>query len=429
MTLQLESLHVESLNVEAKPLLLAQRVWDQECPALLWTQTGNGPSYIACNPVAHSFGLDPEPELQLGARLGSHAHVPRWFGVLPYEDERARLERSAFTPAETRPTPLIARAQWWRYPAVACIQEGRVSVVGDDPKAVRQLAECLTRGKPCSLDARVELLEQNVDLEAHRRRIVQAKERIFAGDLYEVNLARRLELQVEGNALGLLEQIGRWAKAEYAAALVMPDGCEVISTSPELFLELGADRTLRTLPIKGTRPRGVDAEADRQIAAELDADPKERAELAMVIDIERNDLGRVAELGSVRASAPYVTRLQSVFHRQAEVSARLLPDLDRLALLRATLPSGSVTGAPKVRAMEIIAELESERRGLYTGAFGFVGQDGGLELAMAIRTLQRRGSLAHYFVGGGIVADSDPDREVLETDWKALQIYKTLSTR
>lgn len=417
------------VELPADPLLLARRIWDQHCPMLLWTQVGDGPSYLACNPIAEASGYDPEPGLPIHPDPDPDASVPRWLGVLPYEDERHRLERRSYAPQERRSPPLIECKQWWRYAAVARIEAGRVRLVADDLPSLEALLAQLTYGVPCSLEAD---LRSEPDLAAeplHRARVQHALERIFAGDVYEVNLARRIELTLSGNALAVLDKISHWARAEFAAAFVLPSGAEVVSTSPELFLELEPTRNCTTLPIKGTRPRGVDASEDAALAHELDHDPKERAELAMVVDIERNDLGKVACIGSVRAEEPYVTTHTSVFHRQAQVSAQLLPELGRSELLQAMLPSGSVTGAPKVRAMEIIAELEAERRGLYTGAFGCVTRAGGMKLAMAIRTLCRRGNVAHYFVGGGIVADSDPEREVRETGWKALQVHRALSAR
>jgi anthranilate/para-aminobenzoate synthase component I len=147
----------------------------------------------------------------------------------------------------------------------------------------------------------------------------------------------------------------------------------------------------------------------------------------MIIDVERNDLGRIAEPGSVRVvDGPRVSTYGSVHHRWAELEARLSANRSRSDVLEAMLPSGSVTGAPKVRAMEVIAELEAARRGLYTGAYGYVTRGGGMVLGMAIRTLCRRGSEAEYFAGGGIVADSDPLREYEETRWKALQLAALL---
>jgi anthranilate/para-aminobenzoate synthase component I len=184
-----------------------------------------------------------------------------------------------------------------------------------------------------------------------------------------------------------------------------------------------------TSPIKGTRPRDPDRTRDQATARELASDPKERAELAMVIDVERNDLGSVAQTGSVRVvGEPRVVPCGGVWHRMADVTAQLDIKHDRAALLRAMTPSGSVTGAPKVRAMEVIAELEADRRGLYTGALGYVAHDGSMTLSMAIRTLVLgRGSRnlereASYFAGGGIVVDADPRQELQETEWKAQQL-------
>jgi anthranilate/para-aminobenzoate synthase component I len=184
-----------------------------------------------------------------------------------------------------------------------------------------------------------------------------------------------------------------------------------------------------TSPIKGTRPRDHDAAKDQALAQQLASDAKERAELAMVIDVERNDLGRVAEVGSVKLSgSPRVVPCGGVWHRMADVTARLDARRDRHALLKAMAPSGSVTGAPKLRAMEVIAELEAARRGLYTGALGYLAHDGGLTLSMAIRTLVLQGGTdggvaeASYSSGGGIVLDSDPQLELEETEWKARQL-------
>jgi anthranilate/para-aminobenzoate synthase component I len=179
-----------------------------------------------------------------------------------------------------------------------------------------------------------------------------------------------------------------------------------------------------TSPIKGTRPRGANATEDARLVAELEASPKERAELTMVIDVERNDLGRVSEPGSVRlVSGPSVRALPTVHHREATLGARLKRGISRRDVLLAMLPSGSVTGAPKARAMEMIAELEPHRRGLYTGAYGSIDHQGSVELAMAIRVLVMRRGVGHYFSGGGIVAESDPAAEVEETTWKAAALF------
>jgi anthranilate/para-aminobenzoate synthase component I len=158
---------------------------------------------------------------------------------------------------------------------------------------------------------------------------------------------------------------------------------------------------------------------------ELDKDPKENAELTMIVDVERNDLGRVAVAGSVRVlRGPEVVTHRTVHHREALLTAYTKNTASRRDVLEAMVPSGSVTGAPKVRAMEVIANLETFRRGLYTGGFGSIGHDGSMTLAMAIRTVVIRGRDGEYFTGGGIVADSDPHRELEETRWKAIQLEK-----
>jgi anthranilate/para-aminobenzoate synthase component I len=259
---------------------------------------------------------------------------------------------------------------------------------------------------------------------AHAARIRRALELIRRGEIYQVNLARRFELDIAGRALDVLAALGAGALPPYALALEWTE-LAVAMASPELFLALEPGGRVRTRPIKGTRPRASDPAADRALARELDADPKERAELAMVIDVERNDLGRLSRPGSVRlAEPPSVETHARVHHRAATVTAELRPEVTREELLLATLPSGSVTGAPKLRAMEVIAELEPARRGLYTGAAGFVRQDGGLELGMVIRTLTFRDGRGSYYAGGGIVADSDPEREVRETLWKAAALIE-----
>jgi anthranilate/para-aminobenzoate synthase component I len=321
----------------------------------------------------------------------------------------------------------VVEPTWWRYGAIAKITD-HVLVAGDEPDAVRELCALLRRvaavGTPRS-SARLERLAGDEAEQAHVSRVERALELIARGEIYQVNLARRLRFRTFGTAFELLGLLGLRARPAFGAALTTGD-LDVVSTSPELFLALDPDGRVWTSPIKGTRPRGRDAREDAALARELDADPKERAELTMVLDVERNDLGRVALPGSQRlVEAPRVTTHSTVHHRAATLSARIRGDVSRTALLEAMLPSGSVTGAPKVRAMEVIAELEASRRGLYTGALGFIRHDGGLRLAMAIRTMTVKGGEGHYFVGGGIVADSDPRRELEETEWKAVQLAES----
>jgi anthranilate/para-aminobenzoate synthase component I len=211
----------------------------------------------------------------------------------------------------------------------------------------------------------------------------------------------------------------------HAAYLDVGDA-QLVANSPELFLRRRGAR-VETRPIKGTRPRGDTPARDAALAAELLRDPKERAEHVMIVDLERNDLGRVAETGSVHVEAhAEVESHATVHHLVSRVAARVRPEVGLADLLRATFPGGSITGAPKRRAMQIIAELEETPRGPYTGAFGFFAANGDLELGLAIRTAVVRGGEVRWGAGGGIVADSDPDRELAESWLKTAALRRAL---
>jgi anthranilate/para-aminobenzoate synthase component I len=382
-------------------------------------------------PVASSGELCPEGGVGLAPNQGAWQGVPRWVGLLPYESAR-HLERPAWTPTETRAPPHHLRPRWHRYGAVLVVDHdrGEVHAVGDEPALVRELARIASRPGPAPGEVLVSAGAAE-PLERHERRIREALALIFQGDLYQVNLARRLDVILRGEPFEAFGRMLAASLASHAIAVEWPGEASVFATSPELFLHARPDGQVHTLPIKGTRPRGRDAPQDAALRSELDRDPKEIAELSMVIDLERNDLGKLAAVGSVRVPAPpAVTTHRTLHHRVARVQARLPRGVSWADLVAATFPSGSVTGAPKVRAMEVIASLESTRRGLYTGAFGHVTHGGELVLAMAIRTLtvrEEKGAReGHYHAGGGIVADSDPAREVDETRVKALQLLSLL---
>lgn len=401
------------LELPPRPIELARRLAGRDGVSLLWAQGGRV-AYLACDPLERSQALDPDPELVLGSRTPLHA-VPRWMGLLPYECRRD-LERSG---RDQRAQPHLSEPLWLRYDAVAMIASSGVRVLGEGREPVQRLARLL--GSAACAPAPLELgaLGEFEAEELHQRRIRRALEHIVAGDLYQVNLARRFDFRVRGSAIEVLARMLGQTVAVHAAGFSWGE-LEVASVSPELFLSLDTSGAVLTSPIKGTRPRGKTAPIDAELVRELDRDPKERAELTMVIDVERNDLARLARPGSVElVRGPHVETHGTVHHRVATLRAELRSGISRRELLLGMLPSGSVTGAPKVRAMELIAELETERRGLYTGAFGFVAHDGSMELGMAIRTLSVRDGQGHYFAGGGIVADSDPEREVQETLWKA----------
>ncbi|NUO49943.1 MAG: anthranilate synthase component I family protein [Polyangiaceae bacterium] len=408
-------------------------------PAAAWGRY----SFVASDPNGLVDRLDPFEGEPAGGR-GPLAFAPRFIGVVPYEALRAGRERAAWVPDETRAEPLAAAVRWAEYPAVIVIdhQTDVATIVGESEEGVRDLERWATRDPIALAPFDFEVRSTEADA-VHVERVAHAIELIRAGDLYQVNLARRLALEARtktGNPLGPAERIAlfaaltRAAPASFGALLEAGEGTWIVSSSPELLLDAAPDASgssfgdLITEPIKGTRPRSSSAGDDAALAAELDADPKERAELAMIVDVERNDLARVSERGSVEvAGAPRVVSHRTVHHRVATVRGRARAGVSRDEVLRAMLPSGSVTGAPKVRAMEVIARLESARRGVYTGAFGYAGHDGSMRLAMAIRTCVI-GPDGHgeYGVGGGIVVDSDPARELEETRWKSVQLAEIM---
>jgi anthranilate/para-aminobenzoate synthase component I len=392
-------------------------------------------SFVACDPEGASDALVPPAGPPTRGWNGAPA-APRWVGAVPYEALRG-IERAAWTGVDARPPAEVPRPVWRRYDAVLRIDHasGRAAIEADDLLAAHRLERALSRpareGGPASVrDVGFELAPrgEGEPKEAHVERVREALRLIAQGDIYQVNLARCIPFAFRGEPLGLFLALLARAPAPYALFADLGD-LAVCASSPELALEIRGD-AVRTAPIKGTRPRGVDAAADARLARELDADPKERAELTMAIDLHRNDLGRVARTGSVRVLGdPRVVASPTVWSRVAEVVARRAPGATDESILRAMLPCGSVTGAPKVRAMEIIARLEPHRRGLYTGAFGYVARDGAVVLAMAIRTLEVFGrERAQYFAGGGIVEGSDPLREYEETRWKASQLLHLVTT-
>jgi para-aminobenzoate synthetase component 1 len=296
------------------------------------------------------------------------------------------------------------------YDAVARCRGGEHEVIG-----ASWLADAIASGpaRPGIAPA-LSAFTADDDGDLHMARVERIRDYLAAGDVYQVNLARRLVARIEapGDALALYAALREVAPAPYGALLEV-DGATVISGSPERFLASVGDR-IETRPIKGTRPRTPGADV------ELAAAPKDDAEHLMIVDLERNDLGRIAETSSVRVDElGYIVELPALYHKVSRVSAKPRPGTGYAELLRATFPGGSITGAPKVRAMQLIDELEPARRGPYCGALGYFGAGGAFELAIAIRigVLANRELRVH--VGGGIVADSDPAAELAETEAKA----------
>ena len=410
---------------------VARRLCSQ--PGFAWLDahheaTGDGRySFLACCPskiVAARYGesaplsllehlvADDRDAVVAGAPRA--ADVPAWIGYLAYDGAwcepvrgRPRFDRSG--------DPVL----WFgRYDSVIAIdhEEGSAWVVGEDEEACRRLL-LLLEAAPAPL-AKVALSEPEVDSAAsHRRAIERALEHIAAGDIYQVNLARRWNARFQGPALGLWLAM-REASHVPLGMFLQTDDHAVLACTMERFLRWDrGTRRLVTKPIKGTLQR---SDAERTRAEQLRADPKEQAEHVMIVDLMRNDVGRVAQTGTVVVEEPLVVEpFTGLYHLVSTVTCTTQDGLGLRDILEATFPPGSVTGAPKIRAVEIIEELEKHPREIYCGAVGFIDRTGGCSLAVAIRTAVVRNAAVHYWAGGGLVAASDPDKEVAETELKA----------
>ena len=268
-------------------------------------------------------------------------------------------------------------------------------------------------------------VSSNFDRADYEAAVAKVVEYIRAGDCYQVNLSQRLLAPLREHPLELYGRLRQLNPAPFAAYFDLGE-FQILSASPERFLKV-ENGEVETRPIKGTRPRGQTAESDAALVADLLSSSKDRAENVMIVDLLRNDIGRVCEFASVRV--PRVCELESfqyVHHLVSEVRGKLRPECGPLELLRAAFPGGSVTGAPKVRAMEIIAELEPTARGPYCGSLGFIGFDGAMDTNILIRTFTAGRGWVQFPVGGGIVADSDPSREYEETLHKAAGLLRAL---
>src|SRR5689334_24599209 len=286
-----------------------------------------------------------------------------------------------------------------------------------------------TNGGPTLSDP----IETSLGRDEYIRAVEVAKDAIAAGEAIQVVLARRQSfdlpadpatgMQLDG--IGLYRSLRRVNPSPYLFFVRTPS-FEVVGASPELLVQVDRDK-LTTHPIAGTRPRGASPAEDAILAEQLQRDPKERAEHVMLVDLGRNDLGRVARPGTVTVSRYMdVEKYSHVLHLVSHVEGRLRPDLDALDALRAVFPAGTLSGAPKVRAMQLIAAAEGERRGLYGGAVGYLGYDGNMDTAITIRSAVLREGRAHVHTGAGIVAGSVPEKEFEETEHKAAALRRAI---
>ena len=334
-----------------------------------------------------------------GALAAGH-HVA---GLVSYEAGFAlepRLEPLAVVPAGA--VPLVALG----------VYDAPEAVDADDLRAALAEAGRVSISEP--------VLAWTED--AYRAAVARVREHIRAGDVYQINLTAPLRFSVSGGGLALYAAL-RERQAVAYGAYVRLDGAEVASVSPELFFRVDRDgdrRTVTARPMKGTAPRAARPEADRALAEALRQRPKDRAENLMIVDLLRNDLGRVAQTGSVRVPALFeAERYATVTQMTSTVAATLRPEVQLSDLFGALFPCGSVTGAPKVRAMEIIRDVEAGPRGVYCGAVGSASPDGTAAFSVAIRTAVVEGGRGRYDIGSGIVWDSEPAAEYAECWLKA----------
>ena len=351
-------------------------------------------------------------------------------GYLGFELGR-EIERLPATTADDVGAPELAFG-WYDAAVVEDHEIGQTWLVGR-PDAVTALRRRLTTSSAVvdssQASSGVGVLRSNVSRERYLAGVARAREYIENGDIYQVNLSQRFSTPCGTGGLDVYLRLRAVSPAPFAAYLDFRGelaSVEVLSSSPERFL-LADGVWLETRPIKGTRPRGENPEQDRALADELQQSPKDRAEHLMIVDLERNDLGRVAVTGTVQVPEPATLEsFAQVHHLTSVVSAERRATVGLEELLRATFPGGSISGAPKIRALEIIDELEPTVRGVYTGASGYVSAHGRLDMNIAIRTITLADGVAHLHVGGAIVHDSEPEAEYQETLDKARGMARAL---
>ncbi|HKJ39008.1 MAG TPA: anthranilate synthase component I family protein, partial [Anaerolineales bacterium] len=312
---------------------------------------------------------------------------------------------------------------------IANVLDGDVEAANQKLDEIESLIhQSLPPTEPC--DVKTSKTKSNMTQGNFEDMVRDAKEHVAAGDIFQVVLSQRFSRETNVEPFDVYRAVRRLNPSPYMFffdfGLVDDEPLYIVGSSPEMFVRLeGGTASLR--PIAGTRPRGADANADAALADELLADPKERAEHVMLVDLGRNDLGRVCEYGTVKVSDFFtVEKYSHVMHIVSHVEGKLKPDLTAFDLVRASFPAGTVSGAPKVRALEIIAELEPDARGAYAGMVGYFGFDGNMDTCLAIRTMIGRGNTFSVQAGAGIVADSDPPTEFQETVNKASAMLKAI---
>lgn len=402
-------------------------------------ESGQGWSYLTADPpqVITWDECAGDGLAALGNVIGLSDHEPDWpapfpggaIGYLAYDSVFPLESLRVANPAPPPAGYLWAGVYDWlvaREEFTGRCWVRATNALGRDPHVLISAARTrLTNPASPTPIVRVTGLTANMDRDAYSSRVRQVLDYIARGDCYQVNLARRLTMQCDASSLDVYRQLIERHSAPFGA-LLQAGPIDVVSASPELFLRSDGRHAIAR-PIKGTRPRGNSATDDLRQSQDLRASSKDRAENVMIVDVTRNDFGRVCTPGTVKVTSLWSAEPHpTVWQLVSGIGGELPANASVLDLLRACAPSGSVTGAPKLRAIEIIEELEPARRGAYCGSVFALGFDGSLTANVAIRTLQLADGCASLHVGAGIVAGSDPDREYDETAHKAMGILRAL---
>ncbi|NOT18226.1 MAG: aminodeoxychorismate synthase component I [Sulfuriferula sp.] len=428
-----------SLRLSSPPDLLALHAqFPAQYPVLLETAVGAGWDILMAYPAAtHLFdanhAADFLPQLaqqwadSATVKNAEMAHLPfrgGWFVYLGYEllheiepVVTPRVAQSGFPTAALLRIPAAimvdkTHQQTWVFAESAAT----IAAINADISSLSPM-----RYKPAQVQAMHE--ETDADFLAG---VAKIQDYIAAGDVFQVNLSRRWRGQVDNTAADIYQSLRQQNPAPFAGSACLGNAQYILSSSPERLVQVQDGRAI-TRPIAGTHPRHSDAQQDAQIKADLLAHPKERAEHVMLVDLERNDLGRVCVPGSVTVDELMaVATYQHVHHIESTVSGQLRPDITPVALIKALFPGGTITGCPKIRTMQIIRELEQTPRDAYTGSMGYINLDGDLDLNILIRTLMLSAQTLTFSAGAGIVKDSNPERELHETRAKAKGLLRAV---
>jgi anthranilate synthase component 1 len=353
-----------------------------------------------------------------------------WFVYLGYE-LAAEIEPTVNFPAADDGFPIAFATRCDAVIMTNPDQPGVLQVAAEDSLLLDQVCEeikTLKRTKyPANLESPVLLAEPP---QVFKQAVEKIYEYILDGDVFQVNLSRGWhgEFSQSADAMALYQSLRKSNPAPFAGMVKWGEHT-LMSSSPERLVHMN-QRDVQSRPIAGTHPRGADSDSDSTLSRELLAHPKERAEHIMLIDLERNDLGRVCETGTVEVDELMVVEsYEHVHHIVSNVRGRLRPGITPVDVIRAVFPGGTITGCPKVRCMEIIAELEKHGRSFYTGSFGYLGLDGSMDLNILIRSMMLHKNHISFRTGAGIVADSDADKEVAETEHKARGMLRALGNQ